>query len=115
MPLASLRGEDIEDVVKDATAALRSIVKTVKILHDAFKNMDSILSLVDEIESENWFHRSSLRSAVGIALRSWWEKWKPQVLYTLLARARYESDHGESLAMRIEWHCKSSNNCRALP
>lgn len=83
-PLAPLRRNNIEKVVKSATGAIKTTSKTSKILGDCLKNLDSIRGFVQQVATSSV---GVSRSALGMAVRSWGTSWELQVLYALLADA----------------------------
>ncbi|KAI0543542.1 putative poly(A) polymerase [Xylaria curta] len=102
-PIAGLRRNRLEQAVQEATAALKFPTKISKVLDSALRNFDSILAILDTVATQS--EKSSSRSLVGMALRSWGATWNTQVTYVMLAEAVYAPQISTASASPV---CNSS-------
>lgn len=79
--MAVLRETMLNEVVQDATQAIRATAKITKLLERTLNHFDSIRILVDAVATAA---ETVPKSKAGMAIRSWGEEWTTQVTYVLM-------------------------------
>lgn len=93
-PMAVLRETMLNEVVQDATHAIRATAKITKLLERTLKNFNSIQDSVDAVAAAP---ETIPKSKVGMAIRSWGEEWTTQVTYVLLALTAQAKNASETV------------------
>lgn len=99
-PFAGLRHVSREQIVQEATKALKTSSKMTALLDSSLRNFDSILNLVENISAPNG--AICARSECGVAIRSYGATWRAQFAYVLLSEALYcaaAGDKGSGLGL----------------
>ncbi|KAK2765223.1 hypothetical protein FQN54_008922 [Arachnomyces sp. PD_36] len=87
-PMAGLRSNPRE-AARCMMEAIKTTAHISKVLEKALQNMDDIVLTVNRTTQECYTGNLPLSTA-GVAIRSWGQTWRLQVLYSLLAEVAYE-------------------------
>ena len=106
-PIAELRKSLLEQVVQEATNAIKAPSKITKLLDSALRNFDHINKMIDLTADQS--EDPVPRSVVGMAIRSWGAAWSTQVTYVVLAKAAYTSPSCFSPELSACQHAKGNS------
>lgn len=88
-PIAGLRKEMLKEACAASCESIKTDNKQAKLLEQAMRNVDAIRNLIALVADHP--DKPPSRSSVGMAIRSWGDTWRPQVLYSLLAQVVYDT------------------------